>query len=72
MSYSRILKKYNQTKYNRPKYQIKIKSSLYCTRGITQKRVTSDGAHLHGLATGLHSSEETSQRWRPVGDTVPI
>ena len=36
------------------------------------KRVTSGGAHLRGSAPGLHSSEETSQRWRAVGDTVPI
>ena len=33
-------------------------------------RVTSSGAHLRGLARGQHSSEETSQRWRAVGDTV--
>ena len=49
-----------------------IKSNLHYTRGITPKRVTSGGAHLRGLAPGLHSSEETSQRWRTVGDTVPI
>ena len=48
------------------------KSNLHYTRGITPKRVTSGGAHLRGLAPGLHSSEETSQRWRAVGDTVPI
>ena len=47
-------------------------SNLHYTRGITPKRVTSGGAHLRGLAPGLHSSEETSQRWRAVGDTVPI
>ena len=48
------------------------KSNFHYTRGITPKRVTSSGAHLRGLAPGLHSSEETSQRWRAVGDTVPI
>ena len=48
----------------------KIKSNVHYTRGITPKRVTSGGAHLCGLAPGLHSSEETSQRWRAVGDTV--
>ena len=48
------------------------KSNLYYTRGITPKRVTSGGAHLRGLAPGVHSSEETSQRWRAVGNTVPI
>ena len=48
------------------------KSNLHYTRGITPKRVTSCGAHLRGLAPGLHSSEETSLRWRAVGDTVPI
>ena len=53
-------------------FDIKIKSSLYCTRNITPKRVTSGGAHLQGLVPRLHSSEGTSQRWRVVGDTVPI
>ena len=48
------------------------KSNLHYTRRITPKRVTSCGAHLRGLAPGLHSSEETSQRWRVVGDTVSI
>ena len=50
----------------------KIKSNLHYTRRITPKRVTSCGAHLRGLAPGQHSSEETSQRWRVVGDTVPV
>ena len=40
------------------------------TRGITPKRVTSDGIHLCGFAPGQHSSEETSQRSRVVGDAV--
>ena len=52
--------------------QIKKNSNLHYTRRITPKCVTSCGAHLRGLAPGLHSSEETSQRWRVVGDTVPI
>ena len=49
-----------------------FKSNLYYTRRITLKRVTSCGAHLRGLAPGQHSSEEMSQRWRVVGDTVSI
>ena len=56
---------------NKLKNQIK-KSNLHYTRGLMPKRVTSCGAHLHGLASGLFSSEEMSQRWRAVGDTVPI
>ena len=48
------------------------KSNLHYTRGITPIRVTSCGVHLRGVAPGLHSFEETSQRWRAVGDTVPI
>ena len=39
---------------------------------ITADIVTSGGAHLRGAALGLHSSEQTSQRWRAVGDTVTI
>ena len=46
------------------------KSNLPYTRGITPKRVTSGGIHLRGLAPGQHSSKETSQWWRAVGDTV--
>ena len=34
------------------------------------RRVTSGGAYLRGLAPKQHSSEETSQRWRAVDDTV--
>ena len=33
-------------------------------------RVTSDGVYLRGFGPGQHSSEETSQRWRGIGDTV--
>ena len=39
---------------------------------IMPKHVTSCGAHLRGLAPGLHSFEETSQRWQVVGDIVSI
>ena len=46
------------------------KSNLHYTRGITLKRVASGGAYLRSLASGQHNSEETSQRWRTVGDTV--
>ena len=46
--------------------------NLHYTRAITPKRVTSGGAHLRGLAPGLHSFEGLSERWRAVGDTVPI
>ena len=48
------------------------KYNLHYTRGNRPKRVTSAGAHLRGLAPGQHSSEETSQRWRAVGDTATI
>ena len=41
-----------------------------CTRGITPKCVMSGGAHVRGLAPGQHSSEETPQQWRAVGDIV--
>ena len=34
-----------------------------------QKLSTNKSINLRGLAPGLHSSEETSQRWRVVGDT---
>ena len=49
-----------------------VKLNLHYTRRITPKRVTSCGAHLRGLAPGQHSSEEASQPWRVVGDTVSI
>ena len=38
-----------------------MKSNFQYTRG---------GAHLRGLALGRQCSEEISQRWRAVGDTV--
>ena len=50
----------------------KSKSIFYYTRVHAPKRVTSGEANLRDLAPGLHSSEEKSQRWRAVGDTVPI
>ena len=46
------------------------KSNLHYTRGITPKCVASGGAHFRGLASGQHSSEKTSQRWRTVGNIV--
>ena len=46
--------------------------NFHYIRRITPERVTSSGANLRCLAPGLHSSEETSQRWRAVGDTAPI
>ena len=48
------------------------KSNLYCTRGITPKRVASGKVYFRYLAPVQHSSEETSQRWRVVGDAVSI
>ena len=50
--------------------KLHFKSNLHYAPGITSKRVTSGGVHLRGLAPEQHSSEETSQRWRDVGDTV--
>ena len=44
--------------------------NLHYTRGFTSKRVTNGGTHLRGLAPGLHSTEETSQRCRGMGDTA--
>ena len=35
-----------------------------------KKRVTRGEAHLRDLTPGQRSSEETSQRWRAVGDIV--
>ena len=40
------------------------------SRGTTSKRITSGGAYLCGLGPEQHSSEETSQQWRAVGDMV--
>ena len=44
----------------------KIKSSLHSQYYAE----ASGGIHLRDLAHGQHSSEETSQRWRAVGDTA--
>ena len=49
---------------------INSKSNLHHFRHITQKRETSSGGHLRGLAPGQHSSEQTPQRWRAASDTV--
>ena len=49
-----------------------FKSNHHYTGGITSKRVTCRAIHLRDLVSGQHSSEETSQRWRAVGDTVSI
>ena len=48
------------------------KSNLHYTRRITPKRVTSGRAHLRGAALGPRSSEQTSQRWQAVADTLTI
>ena len=45
-------------------FLLNSKSNLHYIRGITPKHETSD------LAPGPHSSEETLQRWRAVGDIV--
>ena len=46
----------------------KIKSSLYPRY---HAEVCNEWrAHLRSLASGQHSSEETSQRWRAIGDTM--
>ena len=45
----------------------KKKTNLHYTCVITPNRVT----QFRGLASGQHSSEKTSRRWRAVGDTVP-
>ena len=52
------------------KCAIRKNSNFYYTYGITPKRVTSGGAHLRGLAPGQYSFEETSERWRVIGDTA--
>ena len=48
-----------------------FKSNAHYSRDITPKRDTSGGIHLRSMAPGgQHSSEETSQRWLPVADSV--
>ena len=49
---------------------LKVELNLHYTRAITWKRVTSGGAGPRGLAPKQYNFEETSQRWRAVGDTV--
>ena len=51
-------------------FDLILKSNLHDTRGITPKCVTSGGIHLRDLAPEQHSSEETWQWWRAVGNTV--
>ena len=47
------------------------KKSIVCkAKKSKPMRVTSGGLHRCGLEPGQHSSEETSQRWPAVGDTV--
>ena len=43
---------------------------LKCTRRITPQHVTIGKTDHRGSAPGQHCSEETSQRWRTVGDTA--
>ena len=47
-----------------------LKSYPHYTLGVTHKRVTSCGPISAALAPGRHSSEETSQQWRVVGETM--
>ena len=47
-----------------------LNQNFYYTRGATPKRVTSGPARLLDLASGLHSSEETSPQCQAVDDTV--
>ena len=51
-------------------YILNQKTNLHHTRSITPMRVTSSEVHLRGLASGQHSFNEISQRWRAAGDTV--
>ena len=47
------------------------KSQIFIiTKRIAPKRATSVGLHLQVLAPGQYSSEETSHRWRAVGDNI--
>ena len=62
--YSLVVKSDNAVLQNQIRDK-KIKLDLFYTRGITPKRVASGGikhVHLRELASGRHSSEETSQR----------
>ena len=47
----------------------KIRNQIYIIP-VVLRRVTSDEAHLCGLAPGQLNSEETSQQWRADGDTM--
>ena len=46
------------------------KPRLLHTRSISSKSATGGEAHIRGLTPGQHSSEETSQRWRAVGNNT--
>ena len=46
-------------------------SNFHYTRRVMPKRETSGRPHLRGLKPRQHSSEETVQQGRAVGDTVP-
>ena len=47
-----------------------IKNQIFIILAITPKRLTSGRAHLRNFAPELHSSLETSQCLRAIGDTV--
>ena len=54
-------------------YSVSRKSNLYCTRGVTPKRVTSGGIHLRDLAPDAqHSAEETWHwcDWRGISNSL--
>ena len=48
----------------------KIQANLHSSRGITLKRVTNEVVLLRCSVPGQDSSEETSQRWRVIGDNM--
>ena len=48
-----------------PAFLTVSKSHLHYTRGSTPKRVTSGGAHLRGLAPGLHAPKESRSGVEP-------
>ena len=52
------------------KLQVRKKIKFLLCWKYTPKHVASGEAYLCDLAPGQYSSDETSQRWRAVGDTV--
>ena len=50
--------------------RVEVKSNRHYSRIITPKRLNEERAYPGSLAPGQNNSEETSQRWRAVGDTV--